>query len=111
MDTVEKLKPYDDILKPFYIGVLMRVKPRTRAKEEYGKKGFLIKDKRFPRNFPFRMYWIYDDGKVYNDLPVRIDRHKRLADKCRELDFKYFDDPMQFEIGKLEKNINRYLTN
>jgi len=94
-----------------YIGVLMRVKPRTRAKEEYGKKGFLIKDKRFPRNFPFRMYWIYDDGKVYNDLPVRIDRHKRLADKCRELDFKYFDDPMQFEIGKLEKNINRYLTN
>ena len=111
LDTVEKLKPYDDILKPLYIGVLMRVKPRTRAKEEYGKKGFLIKDKRFPRNFPFRMYWIYDDGKVYNDLPVRIDRHKRLADKCRELDFKYFDDPMQFEIGKLEKNINRYLTN
>ena len=31
LDTMEKLKPYDEILKPLYIGVLMRVKPNTRS--------------------------------------------------------------------------------
>jgi len=47
LDTIEKLKPYDDILKPLYIGVLMRVKPNTRAKTDYTQKGYLKKDKRF----------------------------------------------------------------
>jgi len=109
LDTIEKLKPFDDILKPLYIGVLMRVKPNTRAKTEYTEKGFLKKDKRFPNNYPFRMYWIYDDGKVYNDISVRVSRHKRLADKCKELGFKYFDDPMQYELHKLENNIKKYI--
>ena len=110
LDTIEKLKPYDDILKPLYIGVLMRVKPNTRAKTDYTQKGYLKKDKRFPNNFPYRMYWIYDDGKVFNDLPTRIDRHKRLAKKCKDLKFKYFDDPLQFEIGKLEENVSKYVS-
>ena len=109
LDTMEKLKPYDDILKPLYIGVLMRVKPNTRSKTEYTEKGFLKKDQRFPTNYPFRMYWVYDDGKVFNDLPTRVKRHKRLAKKCKDLGFKYFDDPLQFEIGKLEKNIEKYI--
>ena len=110
LDTIEKLKPYDEILKPLYIGVLMRVKPNTRAKTDYTEKGFLKKDKRFPNNFPYRMYWVYDDGKVLNDLPTRIDRHKRLAKKCKDLKFKYFDDPLQFEIGKLEENVAKYVS-
>ena len=42
-DTIEKLKPYDDILKPLYIGVLMRVKANTRAKTDYTQKGYLKK--------------------------------------------------------------------
>jgi radical SAM superfamily enzyme YgiQ (UPF0313 family) len=109
LDTIEKLKPYDEILKPLYIGVLMRVKPNTRAKKEYTEKGFLKKDKRFPNNFPYRMYWIYDDGQVYNDISVRVNRHKRLAKKCKDLGFKYFDDPMQYELHKLEKNIKKYI--
>ena len=110
LDTIERLKPYDEILKPLYIGVLMRVKPNTRAKTDYTEKGFLKKDKRFPNNFPYRMYWVYDDGKVLNDLPTRIDRHKRLAKKCKDLKFKYFDDPLQFEIGKLEENVAKYVS-
>lgn len=110
LDTMEKLQPYDDILKPLYIGVLMRVKPNTRTKTEYTKKGFLKKDKRFPKNLPFRMYWVYDDGVVYNDLPTRLDRHKRLAQKCKDLGFKYFDDPLQFEIPKLEANVEKYVS-
>jgi radical SAM superfamily enzyme YgiQ (UPF0313 family) len=110
LDTIEKLKPYDEILKPLYIGVLMRVKPNTRAKTDYTLAGYLKKDKRFPNNFPYRMYWVYDDGKVFNDLPTRIDRHKRLAKKCIDLGFKYFDDPLQYEIGKLEENCNKYVS-
>jgi hypothetical protein len=110
LDTIEKIKPFDDILKPLYIGVLMRVKPNTRAKTEYTEKGFLKTDKRFPSNYPFRMYWIYDDGVVYNDIKVRVDRHKRLANKCIELKFKYFDDPMGFELHKLETNIKNFIS-
>lgn len=109
LDTIEKLKPFDDILKPLYIGVLMRVKPNTRAKKDYTELGYLKKDKRFPKDYPYRMYWIYDDGKVYNDLQVRVDRHKRLSAKCKELGFKYFDDPLQFEVPKLENEISTYI--
>jgi radical SAM superfamily enzyme YgiQ (UPF0313 family) len=109
LDTIEKLKPFDDILKPLYIGVLMRVKPNTRTKSDYTSTGYLKKDKRFPRDYPYRMYWVYNDGKVYNDLSVRVDRHKRLAAKCQELGFKYFDDPLQFEIQKLENDIAAYI--
>jgi hypothetical protein len=88
----------------------MRVKPNTRAKTDYTLAGYLKKDKRFPNNFPYRMYWVYDNGKVFNDLPTRIDRHKRLAKKCIDLGFKYFDDPLQYEIGKLEENCNKYVS-
>lgn len=109
LDTIEKLKPYDEILKPLYIGVLMRVKPNTRAKDEYVAKGYLKKDKRFPKNYPYRMYWVYDDGKVHNDIEVRVRRHKELAQKCKDLGFKYFEDPMQFELPKLEKEIETYV--
>lgn len=109
LDTIEKLKPFDEILKPLYIGVLMRVKPNTRAKTDYTAKGYLKKDKRFPNNYPYRMYWVYDDGNVYNDLAIRVDRHKRLATRCQQLGFKYFDDPLQFEIPKLETEIKTYI--
>lgn len=110
LDTIEKIKPFDDILKPLYIGVIMRVKPNTRAKTEYTEKGFLKTDKRFPSNYPFRMYWIYDDGIVHNDIQVRVDRHKRLANKCIELKFKYFDDPMSFELHKIETDIKLFIS-
>jgi radical SAM superfamily enzyme YgiQ (UPF0313 family) len=110
LDTIEKLQPYDEILKPLYIGVLMRVKPNTRAKEDYVKQGYLKKDKRFPKNYPYRMYWVYDNGTVYNDIETRVTRHKRLAEKCKELGFKYFEDPMQYELPKLEKEITKFIT-
>lgn len=109
LDTIKKLKPYDNILKPLYIGVLMRVKPNTRAKNEYVNKGFLKKDKRFPNNYPYRMYWIYNDGIVYNDIKVRVRRHKELAQTCKNLGFKYFEDPMQFELPKIEREISKYI--
>ena len=33
-----------------------------------------------------------------------------IENKCKDLKFKYFDDPLQFEIGKLEENVAKYVS-